>query len=161
MAAPATAARRSSSITQAGTTPAAKAAAATVPDAEPYRSFAALTASMEALAAAVVRHDARAVETATTEAAELVARIERLAADGLEPPDPPVDGRLLDDLADRLAESARLAAQLIERAWSSEAATLHLLARCLGGARSGEPYRSHGAGKFPSAGSPLVVERRA
>ncbi len=131
-----------------------------VPDREPYRSFVALVEAMEALAAAVVRHDARALEAATATAAELVAGIERLAADGLEFPDRASDGVILDHFASRLAASARLAAHLIERAWSSEATALHLLARCLGGGADGTIYGSAAAGAARPPGQTLV-ERRA
>ncbi|HWP63657.1 MAG TPA: hypothetical protein VNO86_09325 [Candidatus Binatia bacterium] len=133
------------------------------PAAEPYRSLADLVAAMEGLAAAVVRHDAPALEAATATATDLVARIERLAADGLGTPGSAADERLLGRLADRLESSARLAAQLIERAWSSEAAALQLLARCLGGRMDGETYRpGRPAGPDgPLRGEPHVLERRA
>lgn len=133
------------------------------PGAEPYRSLADLVAAMEGLAAAVVRHDAPALEAATATATDLVARIERLAADGLGTPAFTADERLLGRLADRLEASARLAAQLIERAWSSEAAALQLLARCLGGRMDGETYRpGHRSGPDgPVLREPHVLERRA
>jgi hypothetical protein len=136
---------------------------------EPYRSLQALVGAMESLAAAVVRHDAAALEAATATAADLVARIERLAADGLDPEagarGAPLDEALVTRLARRLEASARLAAGLIERAWASEAAALVLLARCLGAADGPSAYPSGGwlapGGVRGPAGEPLVLERRA
>lgn len=133
------------------------------PAAEPYRSLAELVAAMDALAAAVVRHDARALEAATATATDLVARIERLAADGLGIPAAATEEPLIGRLAHRLAASARLAAQLIERAWSSEAAALQLLARCLGSRLDGETYRpgSPASGTASYRRKAHVLERQA
>lgn len=133
---------------------------------EPYRSLAALAGALERMAAAVVHHDAAELAAATSAASELLVRVERLAADGLGPtmtdrPDP-----LLDDLVGRLGAGARLAAQLIERAWVSEAAAVQLLARCLGAQPDGSgpyrPARPDGGPTVPGVvDGAAVVERRA
>lgn len=135
-------------------------------DEEPYRSLDALVRAIETMAEAAVRHDARALETATSAAAELVARVERLAADGIDSSTSVWDEVVGEDLVTRLQASARLAAQVIERAWTSEAASLHLLARCLGGDRASDrAYAPGGRVGRPEGGAaignPLVVERRA
>lgn len=143
------------------------AAAALAPTEEPYRSLAALSGAIERMAAAVIRHDAAVLEAATVEAADLVGRIERLAADGVALRTGPGDDRALDELLDRLAAGARLAAHLIERAWASEAAAIQLLARCLGRdagsayAASRMPRSGGAAGAGPTVDEPLLLERRA
>ncbi len=145
------------------------AAAPSPPGREPLRSLEALVGALEQLALAVARHDHAALSAATAEATALVELVERQASDGLGLQPAGLDRTTLDELTRRLDASARRAALLIERAWSSEAAAIQLLARLL--ARDGAELATYDplghAAATPMAGGrsaptpPLVVERQA